>query len=254
MSQAVANWTKRQPSAPAGLYLAEAAGLDWLRVPGGVSVVDVVEATADSITLAKVVTAAPTRAAARAFGETLAITHDAGATRFGAAPDGYSGPSFIADLPMPTEPGATWGAFYADQRVLHYARQAASQLEVAGCRLMDALAERLADGDFDDDAPPARLHGDLWSGNVLYDAGGAVLIDPSAHGGHRITDLAMLSLFGAPHLDTVLDAYEQASVYLPTGWRELIGLHQVYPLLVHTVLFSGSYAGAAISAARKYIR
>jgi len=192
--------------------------------------------------------------AARAFGEALAITHDAGAAGFGAGPDGYQGPSFIADLPMPTGPEGTWGAFYADQRVLYYARLAASQLGVAGCRVMDTLAERLADGDFDDDAPAARLHGDLWNGNVMYDSNGAVLIDPSAHGGHRITDLAMLSLFGAPHLDTVLDAYEQSSAHLPTGWRDLIALHQVYPLLVHTVLFGGSYAGSAISAARKYMR
>ena len=47
--------------------------------------------------------------------------------------------------------------------------------------------------------PPARLHGDLWSGNVLWGRDGrAWLIDPAAYGGHREVDLAMLQLFGNP--------------------------------------------------------
>ena len=42
---------------------------------------------------------------------------------------------------------------------------------------------------------PARIHGDLWSGNVMWTADSgqseAVLIDPAAHGGHREEDLAI---------------------------------------------------------------
>src|SRR6478752_4834379 len=57
----------------------------------------------------------------------------------------------------------------------------------------------VAAGTFDSAEPASRLHGDLWSGNVLWTAREAVLIDPAAHGGHRETDLAMLALFGAPH-------------------------------------------------------
>jgi len=246
-------WTKRRTTAPAHLFAAETAGLSWLRVPGGVDIVEVIETAGDAITLARVHEAAPTRAAAEAFGAALAVTHDAGAPAFGAAPDGYTGPCFIADLPMPTEPETDWGTFYAEQRVMHYARLAESELGPPGRRVVDALCERLSAGVFNDNAPPARLHGDLWAGNVLYAATGAVLIDPSAHGGHRVTDLAMLSLFGAPHLGVVLDAYERASNYLPDGWRDLIGLHQVYPLLVHTVLFGGGYAAGAVSAARRYV-
>ena len=64
--------------------------------------------------------------------------------------------------------------------------------------------------------PPARLHGDLWNGNVLWTADGVVLVDPAAHGGHRETDLAMLALFDLPHLDRVLAAYDEAAP-LPTA-------------------------------------
>ena len=84
--------------------------------------------------------------------------------------------------------------------------------------------------------PPARLHGDLWSGNVLWAPDGAWLIDPAAHGGHRETDLAMLALFGCPHLDAVLAAYDEAAP-LADGWRARVPTHQLFPLLVHVVLF-----------------
>jgi len=244
---------KKRVDAPPGLFLAEAAGLDWLRVPGGAPVVQVLDVTDTTLTLQRVVTAPPSKAAAETFGRQLAATHDAGASAFGAGADGYAGQSYIADLPISTVPSPTWGAFFASQRLLPFAKLALPELGDAGVHTIEALAARLADGAFDDDAPPARLHGDLWSGNVLFTGRSATLIDPSAHGGHRVSDLAMLSLFGAPHLATVLDAYAEASGHLPDGWRRLIKLHQVYPLLVHTVLFGGAYAGAAVDAARAYL-
>ena len=69
--------------------------------------------------------------------------------------------------------------------------------------------------------PPARLHGDLWSGNVHADTDGRPwLIDPSAYGGHREVDLAMLRLFGAPS-ECVFAAYEELAP-LADGWRERV--------------------------------
>ncbi len=249
----MSEFVKRRRDAPPGLFAAEAAGLRWLRVPGGARIVDVLDVADDAITLTPVDTVRPWAAAAEAFGAALAVTHDAGAPAFGSGPEGFTGQSFIADLPLFTDPMTTWGAFFAEQRVLPYARLAGSRLGPDGRRVMTTLAGRLAAGVFDDGAPPARLHGDLWSGNVLFSAAGVVLIDPSAHGGHRVSDLAMLALFGAPHLDRIGRAYEEASSSLPDGWRDLIGLHQVYPLLVHAVLFGGGYAAQAVETARAYL-
>lgn len=114
---------------------------------------------------------------------------------------------------------------------------------------MERLCERLPElaGPAE---PPARLHGDLWSGNVLWAADGDVrLIDPAAHGGHRETDLAMLRLFGCPHLEAVLDGYQRVAP-LAEGWTERVGVHQLFPLLVHAVLFGRGYAEQALSVAR----
>ena len=221
------HFTKRRDDAPAGLFAAESAGLDWLRVPGGATVANVIDWTPTSITLERLTPVPPTPDAAKTFGAQLAVTHNAGATAFGAGPTGYDGPSFIADLPMPTTPVTAWGAFFGHQRIWPYAQQAAQALGTDGLRAMDKLVRRLEAGCFDDDGPPARLHGDLWAGNLVFTNTGCVLIDPSAHGGHRLSDLALLTLFGAPYTQLILTAYEAMSSHLPSDWRRLIGLHQV---------------------------
>lgn len=165
-----------------------------------------------------------------------------------------AGPATVTSAqPLPLVPTDRWGTFYADQRLLPYAEAAAASgsLSPRGRTLVDRVAERLRAGEFDDGRPPARLHGDLWAGNVIFTGTGVVLIDPAAHGGHGLTDLAMLHLFGAPELPTITDAYAEAAA-LPTGWRELIGLHQLHPLLVHAVTHGPSYGAEAEAVAARY--
>ena len=155
---------------------------------------------------------------------------------------------------MRNVPAVDWAPWYAEHRVAPYLRTArdtgALTCEEAGvvervCARLPALAGP--------PEPPARLHGDLWSGNVLWARDGAWLIDPAAHGGHRETDLAMLALFGCPHLDAVLGSYAEAAP-LADGWRARVPLHQLFPLLVHVVLFGRGYAGQAVAAARAALR
>jgi fructosamine-3-kinase len=234
---------------------AEAAGLRWLAVPGGPAVPQVLSCDGDRLVTEYVATVRPTPAAAAVFGRELAIMHDAGAPAFGAAPPGGRVDAWIGNAPMRNEPGELWPSWYAEHRVLPYLRRArdAGTLDAADARPVEELCARLPElaGPAE---PPARLHGDLWSGNVLWGADGRVwLIDPAAHGGHRETDLAMLALFGCPHLDVVRSAYSGESP-LAAGWEQRIGLHQLFPLLVHVVLFGAGYAAQTVAAARSALR
>ena len=136
-----------------------------------------------------------------------------------------------------------WGDFYAEERLAPMAELAAARLDASTRAAIDSVMARCRAGDFDDDDRPARLHGDLWSGNVMWTRDGVVLIDPAAHAGHRETDLAMLALFGCPHYDAVLAGYQRVRPLQP-GWRNRIGLHQLFPLLAHVVLFGAGYARA----------
>lgn len=245
----IGTYRKSRPDAPDGFFAAEAAGLRWLAVPDGATLARVHEVTRTSLVIDRIGTAPASASAAERFGRRLAVTHDAGAAHFGVGPDDGPGRGWIGDAPLPlrSEPTASWGTWYARDRTMFHARRARLSHPV-----LEKVADRLAAGDFDDAAPPARIHGDLWSGNVLWSPDGVVLIDPAAHGGHRITDLAMLALFGTPHVTRIHAAYEEASAHLPDGWRDLIGLHQLHPLLVHAELFGGGYGTQAIEVARRY--
>lgn len=246
-------FTKHRDDAPPGFFAVEAAGLRWLADAGGAAVARVVALQDNGIELEHLHGATPTPAAAEQLGRGLAVTHAAGADAFGQPPGGWTGDGFIGPLPLRHRAFDEWGRFYATVRVEPYAREAAAAgaLSPSGLQAVERVCERLRAGEFDDGRPPARIHGDLWSGNVVWTPRGAVLVDPAAHGGHAETDLAMLALFGLPHLDRVLAAYDEAAP-LADGWRERVGLHQLHPLLVHAVLFGGGYGAQAAEVARRY--
>lgn len=230
------------------LFISEAAGLRWLKAAGQVPVPEVWEAGPDRLVLEWVEPGRPSAEAAERFGRELARLHRAGADAFGAP-----WPGFIAELPMDNSPvdgaPADWPAFYAERRLLPFLRSAADagRLSPSDVQLVEEVIDRLPElaGPAE---PPARIHGDLWSGNVLWSDGRAVLIDPAAHGGHRETDLAMLALFGAPHLSTILGAYREEAP-LADGWRERVPLHQLHPLLVHVCLYGEPYRDSLRAAA-----
>jgi fructosamine-3-kinase len=228
-----------------GVFEAEARGLRWLAGAGAVPVPEVLGAGPGALVVSWVDSEPASPVAAERFGRDLALLHAAGADGFGAP---WAG--FIASLPLPNEPGNSWPEWYAARRLLPFARRAvdAGVLTPADARLVDQVAGRLTElaGPAE---PPARLHGDCWSGNVLWSRGRGVLIDPAAHGGHRESDLAMLALFGAPYLDRILAAYDELTP-LAGGWRQRVSLHQMHPLLAHACLFGAGYAGPVRDAAR----
>jgi fructosamine-3-kinase len=161
-------------------------------------------------------------------------------------------PARFGSLALSNEPTADWASFYAERRLRPLAQIARERgaLEPSTVAAVEAVCERLP-ALIGPAEPPARLHGDLWWGNVMVDASGRPwLIDPSAYGGHREVDLAMLRLFGAPS-ERVFAAYAELAP-LTDGWEERVRLWQLLPLLVHAVLFGGSYPAAVERIALHY--
>jgi len=234
-----------------GEYAAEAAGLAWLAQPGLVRTPAVLEVSEGYLALEWVETGSLSAAGAEELGRGLAGTHAAGAESFG-APPGAPAETGFGSLRLPNEPAADWPSFYAERRLAPLAAIARERgaLSARASALIEGLCGRLTELAGPSEAP-ARLHGDLWSGNVIAGADGrAWLIDPSAYGGHREMDLAMLRLFGAPS-ERIFAAYEEAWP-LAEGAGERVALCQLAPLLVHAALFGGSYGAAAERAAARY--
>ena len=219
---------KTRDGAVPGEYATEAAGLEWLR-DGGARTPEVVEAADTYLALEWLDRG---RADDEELGRAIGRMHRAGAPRHGALPPGAVGDRLrIGPLAFSCEERASWMEFYV-------------------ANLVEPLAARVGiDVRLDvevPEEPPARLHGDLWSGNVF----GNHLIDPAAYGGHREVDLAMLRLFGSPS-DRFFGAYREVAPLAP-GVEDRVELWQLFPLLVHAVLFGGGYVASAQRVARRY--
>jgi len=249
-------FVKTRAAAPSGFFAYEAAGLEWLRAARSLCVPAVLgyaDAPLEPFLALEWIEPTTGRQTAADFdvelGRGLAALHRTGADGYGFAIDGFIGP-----LPQANSQRATWAEFLREQRLepLIQKAHAAGLLDPALLRRLHDLLARLEQL-VGPDEPPARLHGDLWSGNVLCDARGRPwIVDPAAYGGHREVDLAMLSLFGAPSA-RFLAAYHEAFPLAPEH-AQRVALYQIHPLLVHLTLFGRAYHDRLDTAVRRYIR
>jgi fructosamine-3-kinase len=241
-------FAKTRANAPKGMYVREAEGLRWLAEADVVTIPRVLVANERLLALEWIERGVPARDYDARLGRALARLHQAGAPSFGFSDDNY-----IGDLPQVNAPLARWSDFYRERRLLPLLTRARERgrLERKHSAMFDALFTRL-DQLVGEQEPPARLHGDLWSGNVhVGPDGGPVLIDPSVYGGHREVDLAMLQLFGSLS-PSFFAAYDEVHPRAP-GYAQRVALYQLYPLLVHVNLFDHGYVRLLESTLASYL-
>lgn len=232
-------FVKSNSEAPAGMFAAEARGLDWLGQAHALRVPVVIAQGPSFLVLELIQPGRRKPDFDELLGRGLAALHRAGAPSFGLDHD-----NFIGRLPQANQPLPTWAEFYRERRLLPQFRLAVDgqRASVAMRRGFDRLLARLGEI-VGPPEPPARLHGDLWGGNAMVDElGMPSLIDPAAHGGHREIDLAMMRLFGG-FGPRVFAAYREAFP-LPPGHEARVPLYQLYFLMVHVNLFGGSYVAS----------
>jgi fructosamine-3-kinase len=232
-------FAKTNRGAHPGMFPAEARGLGWLGEAGALRVPRVLAVAPSFLALERITSARRRPDFDDVLGQRLAALHRFGALQFGLDHD-----NFIGRLPQANAPAATWAEFYRSRRIEPQLRLAADEGLASprmlrdGERLLAVMEDRVGPPE-----PPARLHGDLWGGNLLVDErGDPCLIDPAVHGGHRELDLGMMRLFGGFGA-RVFAAYDEAFA-LAQGHEERIPLYQLYFLLVHVNLFGGSYVAS----------
>lgn len=173
------------------------------------------------------------------FGQGLAKLHQQRQEYFGWVNDNY-----IGSLEQVNDKCNTWPDFFIKHRVMPLVKKLHENGSFSKTDL--AIAERfcLAAESLFPEEPPSLVHGDLWSGNFIITANyNVALIDPAIYFGHREMDIGMSKLFGGfPQI--FYDAYNE--IYpLENGWKERLRYSQLYPLLVHAVLFGGHYVSEA---------
>lgn len=169
------------------------------------------------------------------FGVSLSRLHRSTRSGFG-----FYESNYIGSVKQYNTPYNSWPVFYAFNRLMPLTREAFDKrlMDKAQVAQIEALCKRLP-AIFPEE-PPALLHGDLWSGNFMVGpGGGACIYDPAVYYGHREMDLAMTRLFGG--FDTRFYYGYQSAFPLAQNWQQRIGICQLYPLLVHLLLFGGGY-------------
>jgi len=180
------------------------------------------------------------------FGKTLAEMHLRTHEKFGLNHQNY-----IGSLQQDNTFEQTWSEFYTNRRLNPLCKKAYDngQIDAPMLKAFEKLYQRL-----DEIYPiesPSLLHGDLWSGNRAFTSDNIPCIyDPAVYYGHREMDLAMTKLFGG-FPDEMYQAYQQ-SYPLESGWKNRIPIGQLFPLLVHVILFGGGYINQVRSIVGKF--
>lgn len=169
------------------------------------------------------------------LGVELATLHRQTHTQFG-----LDHANYIGSLPQYNQEASSWTAFFIEERLQPQIKMGVDTHAIphATVKKFDTLHNELPSLLVDE--PPALVHGDLWSGNLITDDKGLpCLIDPAVYYGNRETDLAMTRLFGGFHED-FYNAYKEAFPVAP-GYAQRLEIYTLYPLLVHVNLFGQSY-------------
>ncbi len=179
------------------------------------------------------------------LGKELAAIHRNSNDQFGLEHANY-----IGSLPQDNSFKSTWNEFFVCNRIEPLLKDAidSGKLPITVKNNFNSLFGKL-----DDLFPkerPALLHGDLWSGNKMNTVKGPAIFDPAVYYGHREVDIAMSTLFGG--FDQEFYRSYNAEFPLEKGWEGRVELFNLYPLLVHVILFGGGYAGDVTRIIRKF--
>ncbi|MGF1549444.1 MAG: fructosamine kinase family protein [Sphingomonadaceae bacterium] len=167
----------------------------------------------------------------RSLGKAVARLHARREERYG-WPNDWS----LGTVRLDNRRGEDWIEFWGEQRL----RAVAAVLDRPWRERVDKACRSLA-GIISRAPPPALLHGDLWTGNVLVNEGElAALIDPACYYGDAEVDIAMLTLFATPPA-----SFWESHGRPAAGWDERQAAYQLFPALVHLRLFGQSYAAMA---------
>ena len=135
-----------------------------------------------------------------------------------------------------------WALFLGQMRIIPMAKLCYDEGKIS--KEMLARLERLCQELYQridmSSVYPSLLHGDVWSGNLLFEKEGACLIDPAIYYGDKEMELAFILLFST-FGERFFDAYQEIHPLNSDFDDVKLPIYQIYPLLVHVALYGSSY-------------
>jgi fructosamine-3-kinase len=228
-----------------GMFAGEANGLDLLRKYCELKIPQVIKAGVNNkqqyLLMEWLEMGAAKKDMWEDFGTRLAMMHHQPQKYFGLNEDNY-----IGSLRQINDPHNEWDSFYTECRIMPLVKKLFDAGNFSPTDIKDAEFFCSSLKNIFPLEPSSLLHGDLWAGNYLISSSGfAAIFDPAVYFGHREMDIGMTRLFGGFD-QRFYNAYNEAYP-LEKGWEKRLPVTQVYPLLVHAVLFGGHYIGSAKS-------
>lgn len=167
---------------------------------------------------------------------------------------GFEFDTHIANILQSNAQNDNWAEFFVQNRLLHMAELAyrKSAIDTDLMKKIDILASKAA-GIIGQGNRPVLIHGDCWGGNILpYQGQIKAFIDPAIYYADHEMELAFLTLFNTAdqHFFT---RYSEEIEIKPGFFEERRILYNIYPLLVHAVLFGRSYARKVNRVVEKFI-
>jgi fructosamine-3-kinase len=230
-------FVKHNPIPGSRSLLCEAHGLaeldGYLKENPYLRVVQVHNVKPEELRLERIVSCTPTEKKWHEAGRGLALMHAIRGDSYGLGDD-----NFIGLNPQKNMWSTSWSEFFYNYRLLPMA------LLVGGEALRSLQSRREEiEALLNTRSVCAPLHGDLWSGNILFDQRGAVLIDPAFYWGDPLGDIAMTLLFGG-FPPAFYEGYG-LEVHDLHELKPLIEIYQLYHVLNHAYLFGAAYTTQA---------
>lgn len=167
------------------------------------------------------------------FAEQLKDLHDQTVKSFGFETD-----NFIGEGIQENSISDDWGSFFYEYRLIPIVKRSKNSnwdevIAKNKNKIINILNEHKP--------LPSPVHGDLWSGNVIFSGDENYLIDPSFYYGDREVDLAMSDLFGGfgkTFYERYFSLYKRDSKF---EIRKII--YNLYHLINHYNIFGETYHG-----------